>query len=207
MGKLAGQKGPAVGLTLALNPQLLSAIARMKIRKTNERDVERLPAIERSADRAFLSLPALAWVANDGVMPVATHRRLISEGYSIVAVDQDDAPVGFLIAKCQDDEMHILGLAVEQSCQGKGVGTQLLSRAIKDAKQQQRHSITLTTFRDVAWNQGFYERNGFKVLDKGELSAQLKEILLQEIEHGFLAETRCAMQLTLPKPVYLSDDR
>ncbi|WP_435948194.1 GNAT family N-acetyltransferase [Dryocola sp. BD586] len=185
MGKLAGQKEPAV----------------VKIRKTNEKDIERLAAIERSADRAFLSLPTLAWVANDGVMPVETHRRLIAEGFSIVAVDQDDTPVGFLSAECKDGEMHILGLAVEQGCQGQGVGTQLLSRAIEDAKQEHRQAITLTTFRDVAWNQGFYERNGFKVLDKDELSAQLKEILLHEIEHGFLAETRCAMQLSLPKPI------
>ncbi|EMA1851464.1 GNAT family N-acetyltransferase, partial [Cronobacter turicensis] len=67
-----------------------------RIRKTVTADIASLQAIERSADSAFETIPALAWVASDGVQPEDLHHQLCKQGYSAVVVNDDDVPVGFV---------------------------------------------------------------------------------------------------------------
>ncbi|WP_235147522.1 GNAT family N-acetyltransferase [Franconibacter pulveris 601] len=169
----------------------------MLIRKTTPEDVPLLPAVESAADEAFLTLPELAWVARDGGWSEDEHRKRINDGYSIVAVDEQNSPVGFLIAERRGSESHIQGLAVARAIQGRGVGRALLNRAIADAQKEGVTAMTLTTFRNVPWNQPFYERAGFRVLEESELDARLKAVLLAEAAHGFAYDTRCAMRLSL----------
>jgi hypothetical protein len=57
--------------------------------------------------------------------------------------------------------------------------------------------VTLTTFRDLPWNAPFYQRMGFIVLTDDSLDPHLREALQAEIAHGFPAERRCTMGLTL----------
>lgn len=169
----------------------------MRIRKTTLADVPLLPAIESAADEAFLALPELAWVAHDGGWPEEEHRKRVNAGYSVVAVEAQNAPVGFLIAQQQETVRHIQGLAVARAWQGRGVGRALLQRAIADAITEGITALTLTTFRNVPWNQPFYARAGFSTLAETELDTRLKALLAAEAEHGFAYETRCAMRLVL----------
>ena len=58
-------------------------------------------------------------------------------------------------------------------------------------------ALTLTTFRDVAWNAPFYQRLGFAVLPREAISPYLAGHLRDEIERGLPADRRCAMRLGL----------
>lgn len=168
-----------------------------RIRAARPEDAAQLPAIERSAGRAFLALPALAWLADDAVQPVERHLDWIDGGYALVAVDEDDAPVGFLSAERQGDALHLWELAVRHARQGRGLGRALLAQLIATARRRQVATLTLTTFRDVAWNRPFYETLGFVMLPEPDLPAGLRRILAHEAEHGLPRERRCAMQLRL----------
>jgi len=58
-------------------------------------------------------------------------------------------------------------------------------------------AVTLTTFRNLAFNAPFYERFGFAYVEGAALTrdARLQDVLLAEAAHGLPAENRCAMRL------------
>ncbi len=57
--------------------------------------------------------------------------------------------------------------------------------------------MTLTTFRELAWNERFYRKLGFETLEADALDARLLRTLAKEVACGLPAERRCAMRLTL----------
>lgn len=167
------------------------------IRPTRSADASALPAVERSAGRAFLVLPDLAWIASDDVLSVERHAAAIAEGLSWVAVGADDRPVGFLVAGRSETALHIEELSVDRDHQGHGIGRILLARAVEAARLRGATEVTLTTFTDVAWNRPFYEAAGFATCADGDLPERLRMILEREVAHGLPREQRCAMILKL----------
>ncbi|KAJ3499009.1 hypothetical protein NLG97_g668 [Lecanicillium saksenae] len=175
--------------------------AAFTIRKTAASDAEKLLAVERSAGRAFRSIPELAWIADDDPQTVQRHLELIENGVSWVAVPEtgDDAsPVGFLNGQLLDGFLHIWEMSVDHKCQGKGVGKRLMQTAIDHATQRRYRGLTLTTFLDVPWNDGFYKARGFTLVQTKDISPPLTKILNDEARDGLPRERRCAMKLTLP---------
>ena len=53
--------------------------------------------------------------------------------------------------------------------------------------------VTLTTFRDVPWNEAFYASCGFRTLAADELTPALRDILADEAHAGLPPDRRCAM--------------
>ena len=129
-------------------------------------------------------------------MAASTHAELAMAGTSWVAVDADDAPVGFIACEARDDVLHICEFAVNGALHGQGVGRSLLDGAVAFARSRDLAAVTLTTFRDIPWNQGFYARRGFATVAP-EGDEPLAVILREEIQHGLLPERRCAMRLAL----------
>lgn len=168
-----------------------------RIRLACEGDAVALPAIERSAGELFRAIADLAWVADDDDQSVERHRDLIGKGACRVAVDGSDRPVAFLSAEILGDELHIWEFAVRRDRQGRGIGRALLEEAVADARARGLAALTLTTFRDVAWNQPFYARLGFRTLDAADIGERLGNVLRREAEHGLPEARRCAMRLSL----------
>ena len=171
------------------------------IRPTRLTDAATLPEVERSAGRAFLALPDLAWIASGDGLSVERHRAAIGDGLSWVAVGSDDRPVGFLVAGMSDATMHIEEMSVDLDHQGRGIGRALLAHAVEVARLRGASVITLTTFTDVAWNRRFYEAAGFLTCSGADLPDRLRAILEREVAHGLPGRRRCAMVLALsPHP-------
>jgi hypothetical protein len=53
--------------------------------------------------------------------------------------------------------------------------------------------ITLTTFRDVAWNAPFYARLGFAVVDRDDWPPAIAAIVADETTRGLDPATRVVM--------------
>ena len=144
----------------------------------------------------FLTVPGLEWIADDHNMAASTHATLAMAGTSWVAVDRADAPVGFIACEERGDVLHICEFAVGEALHGQGVGRALLAGAVAFARSRDLVAVTLTTFRDVTWNQGFYTRRGFvTVAPIGD--EPLAVILRGESRYGLPPERRCAMRLAL----------
>ncbi|WFP75292.1 GNAT family N-acetyltransferase [Mesorhizobium sp. WSM4906] len=167
------------------------------IRPARAGDAEALPDIEQSAGLAFRAVPDLAWLADGDNVSAGRHRALIAEGACWVAADDQDRPVGFLSAGVEGDALHIWELDVRLDRQGSGIGSALLERAIENARRRGLAAVTLTTFRDVAWNAPFYQKFGFRILDSAAIDERLADLISGEAEHGMPAERRCAMRLDL----------
>ncbi|MEL6876231.1 MAG: GNAT family N-acetyltransferase, partial [Pseudomonadota bacterium] len=57
--------------------------------------------------------------------------------------------------------------------------------------------LTLTTFRDVVFNEQFYHRLGYQTLHADQLSPRLQKVLENEEAEGLPADKRCAMRKRL----------
>ncbi|MDX8503572.1 GNAT family N-acetyltransferase [Mesorhizobium sp. VK4C] len=167
------------------------------IRPARAGDADALPDIEQSAGLAFRAFSELAWLADGDNVSAERHRELIAEGTCWVAADDKNRPVGFLSAGIEGDALHIWELDVRLDRQGSGIGSALLERAIKDARRRGLAAVTLTTFRDVAWNAPFYRKFGFRILEGAEVDDRLSGLLSSEVEHGMPLDRRCAMKLDL----------
>ncbi|KAJ6445083.1 GCN5-related N-acetyltransferase (GNAT) domain-containingprotein [Purpureocillium lavendulum] len=164
------------------------------IRPATAADASLLPAVERSAGQAFTRIPSLAWIASDDPQSEQRHLDLIRRGVSWVAIDNHDAPIGFLNGEVLDGNLHVWEMSVHADHQAKGIGRALMAEARHWAIQRELPAITLTTFRDVPWNERFYKSVGFATLQEAELTAALKGVLDEEIRHGLPGDRRCVMR-------------
>lgn len=114
-----------------------------------------------------------------------------------MAADDGDAPVGFLTAEVVGDHLHVWELSVQRGSQRQGLGRMLMEHATQWARDCGLAALTLTTFRDVAWNGPFYERLGFEALAPPDLGPDLARLLAQEAARGLPSNRRCAMRLDL----------
>ncbi|MEO9634440.1 MAG: GNAT family N-acetyltransferase [Parasphingorhabdus sp.] len=168
----------------------------ISIRLATSQDAALLPDIERSAGKAFLSVPGLEWIASDAVMSARAHQIFIDEDTVWVAT-LDGGCIGFVTTAIYDDALHILELAVADGYQGQGIGRRLMDRAHQHAAEFGFQAVTLTTFRDLAFNEGFYLKLGYQTLEETEIPERLAMILQSEIEKGLPGDRRCAMLLTV----------
>lgn len=167
------------------------------VRVARPQDADLLPEVEHSAGESFRAIPDLAWIADDDVMPAAAHLPHVEAGTAWVAQGAGGAVIGFLTAERIGDELHVWELAVRHDLQGRGIGRRLLEAACAWARGAGLDAVTLTTFRDVAWNEAFYARLGFVTLDGDAVGPRLSATLRREVAHGLPDGRRCAMRLRL----------
>lgn len=180
---------------------MISSTAQLafRIRRTRTTEADKLPEIEKSAAQAFESIPALSWIADEPPMSAEVHRRSIQAGTCWVAVDtgKEDAPVGFLTASVENDDIHIAEMSVASDWQGQGIGSALIQTLKQWSFQNKLSRITLTTFLDIPWNAPFYLREGFVIVPEDALDTRLAALLEAELRHGFSKNSRCVMRFEL----------
>ncbi|KXX63856.1 GNAT family N-acetyltransferase [Marichromatium gracile] len=178
------------------------------MRPTRRDEIETLPGIERSAGELFRTVPELAWIADDRVLPVAAHLEAVRAGTSWVVGDgADPGPWGFLCAEPVGRTLHLSQLAVRLARQRRGGGRVLVQTAIAWARSRHYRALTLTTFRDLGWNAPFYATLGFRILEEAELGPRLRAVLGHEAEYDLPPGSRCAMGLSLiDDPVWCALD-
>ncbi len=162
------------------------------IRFAVKEDASFLPEIERSSGEAFRQIPDLAWIADDDVQSVERHEDLIGQGAAWVAEAEGGTIVGFLNAESLGTSFHIWQMAVHPAHQKQGIGRKLVETAKHWAFSEKLAPITLTTFRNVAWNELFYRTCGFQLIGC-DMPASLQSILDAEVAAGLPRDQRCAM--------------
>lgn len=170
------------------------------VRRALVTDAPALPVIERCAAQLFRGDPSLAWLADSPVPDAEHHQRAIETELVWVAQSAEGALAGFLAAREIADQLHIQELSVSQPFQGRGIGRKLLLAAVSYARGLELAGLTLTTFRDLSWNELFYRGMGFVTLSPAETGPRLTQVLNDEIAHGLPGERRCAMRFSLEPP-------
>jgi ribosomal protein S18 acetylase RimI-like enzyme len=162
------------------------------LRLARTQDAEGMPAIERAAGQLFDGIEGIASLPDRG----ARHRdRLLSyirKGHSLVS-HVGDRMAGFLVTEPFGQELHVWELDVHPDFQRRGIGAGLVRACLIDARNAGFRAVTLTTFRDVAWNAPFYARLGFEEVLALDAHPRLASELALEADEGLPAERRCAM--------------
>lgn len=156
-----------------------------------------LPDIEISAGKAFQSIPGLEWISSDEVWSAAEHLDWMARGRTWVAESDQGPLVGFLIAEVFGDALHIWEISVHSDVQGQGIGRQLIDVAQRHGQETGLSALTLTTFREVQFNEPFYARLGFHTLETDQMPDRLARILDKEVEEGLPRARRCAMKMPI----------
>lgn len=169
----------------------------LSIRPTRPHDAQHLPAIEQSAGELFLTIPELAWIADGDNITSERHLEFIAGGACWVAEINSRSVVAFLAAQRAGAALHIWELSVLLDHQRVGIGRALIQQAVDFARVQGLNAVTLSTFRDVPWNEPMYRRFGFKTLDLADCDERLRNVLENEIAGGLPGARRCAMRLHL----------
>lgn len=162
------------------------------LRLARPQDAEAMPGIERAAAAAFAAEPALASLDLTRTRSEADYARLIRKGHCLV-VHVGEVMAGFLVAEPFRRELHIWEMDVDPAFQRRGIGAGLVRAAQIDARNTGITALTLTTFRDVAWNGPFYERLGFEEVTALDAHLRLAGELANEVDDGLPADRRCAM--------------
>lgn len=162
------------------------------VRLARADELPQLERIEREAGIRFTEIPALADLPDvmtpAGALLVALGRKQVW-----VAV-VDGELVGFAYADLLDDAVHLEELDVLPAWGRRGIGSALVDAVVADARRRGLPAVTLTTFRDVAWNAPYYARLGFRVLAADELGQGLDALLAHEERRGLPRALRVAMR-------------
>ncbi|WP_340645268.1 GNAT family N-acetyltransferase [Phenylobacterium sp.] len=154
----------------------------------------RLPEIELSAVDAFINTSIPPGPLSTAT-PAEGWRDALNHGTLWVVDGEQGTPIGFLGAHREGGGLHILEFDVEAGHQGKGLGRLLLRHVIDWARAEGLFELTLTTFRNIAWNGPFYARMGFAEISDADMPSHLAETLKAERARNL--EERCAMRLIL----------
>jgi GNAT superfamily N-acetyltransferase len=116
------------------------------------------------------------------------------DGRLWIAADDQDHAVGFALVTEIGLFAHLEDMAVLPAHGRQGLGSALLEAVCEWAFSRGFSAVTLSTFRDVAWNAPFYARRGFAVIPPSELPPELLEIVQRERKQGLSTELRVIMQ-------------
>lgn len=159
------------------------------LRLARSADTEAMSAIERAAASVCATETGINFI------PIRTQQdfaRLIRKGHCLTAL-VNEAVAGFFVAEPFRRELHIWEMNVGPAFQRRGIGAGLVRAAQIDAHNTGFKALTLTTFRDLAWNAPFYARLGFEEVTALDAHPRLAGELALEADYGLPADRRCAM--------------
>jgi GNAT superfamily N-acetyltransferase len=153
-----------------------------------------LQLIELASGEQFRSV-GLDFVADHDPTSIESFAGHATAGRSWTALDNADEPIGFVLVAVVDGNAHIEQVSVLPDHQGAGVGRALIDRACAWADESGRPAVTLTTFKDVAWNAPLYLHLGFRMLPETEIGPELRAICDEEAARGLDPATRVCMRI------------
>lgn len=135
----------------------------------------------------------MAAIGDDPPNDIATLRDAQASSRLWVASDRNDVPVGFIYARLVDNALFIQELDVMRAYQRRGIGGRLIDAVCQAARERGDRTVTLSTFADVPWNAPYYERLGFRRIERADLSSALREIEAEEAAFGLDTSKRVFM--------------
>lgn len=162
------------------------------IRLARVEDAEAFHRVEDDAAALLREASALAGIPIPPTASARHHAKTIAKGRSLSATIGDDI-VGFAAAEPMRRDLHLHELSVARAHQRRGIGATLLEALAIDARNSGFRAITLSTFRDIAWNEPFYARHRFVALENLESHPHLAQSIEGAVSLGIPRERRVAM--------------
>ncbi len=165
----------------------------MNIRRSQDKDIELLPDLERRAGAIFREV-GMSDIADGDPTSAEEYREIHLNGLLWVSADAQDQPAGFLAAKILDGCAYIHEISVDPSHQGKKIGRTLIGQFCTWAAESGYPLVTLSTFAAVPWNGPYYAKLGFEEVDGHTLGTEHLAVRKAEISGGLDPKQRIFMQ-------------
>ena len=142
-----------------------------RLRRGRVEDAVACARIEADCALQFADSPQ-AWVAEQTPPPPAEHAEAASlRRLEVVELHGVVAGFAILIPDVESGTLHLAELDVAPRFQRRGLARALVARAMARVAERGLTALTLTTFRNVAWNAPLYLRLGFEELPRPEWTA------------------------------------
>lgn len=174
----------------------IAAPSHIAIRAARPADFRALQEIEVEAGRAFSEI-GMDEVAGHDPFSIDELTSYQVAGHCWVAVDGNDRPVAYIVVDLVAGNAHIEQVSVRPRFGRRGIGRALIEHVARWARERGMRALTLTTFRDVAWNGPHYERCGFRALRADEVTPELAAIRRHEAGLGLDQWPRVCMRREL----------
>ena len=152
-------------------------------------------AVERAAGEPFRAL-GMDTIADDEPPAAEVLRGVVDDGRAWV-VGRGGGVVAYLVADVVDGCGHVEQVSVHPGHAGHRHGAALVEHLGAWSAGRGHPALTLTTFRDVAWNGPYYVRCGFRTLADGEIGPGLRAIRADEAARGLDRWPRVTMRRDL----------
>ncbi len=138
-------------------------------------EIEALIAVDLAAGQLFAPTGLLSPEQIMDHVPRSVLAEAIEAGHVLV-VRQGPQPAGFAMTSAREGSLYLDQIGVDPSHGRKGLGRALIAGVVQRARRDKMRRVTLSTFRDVAWNGPFYRRLGFRELPRGRMTGWMKEL-------------------------------
>lgn len=132
-----------------------------EIRLPSADDLARLQQIEEASDTLFTDLVGPDLFGDD---PSGAARAADPGFLRVVAEEPGGPAIGFVHVLEADGFAHLEQLSVLPEVGRRGHGRALVRAALEETARRGYRRITLRTYRDVPWNEPFYETCGFTAI-------------------------------------------
>ena len=140
-------------------------------------DIPALIAVDRAASKLFVPTGLIRPEALFDHVPAAEFETAIEDKRVFAARDAFARPIGFVLnSQRSKTGLYLDQISVHPDHGQKGIGRQLVMRAIVFAEELKVPHITLSTFRDLPWNGPFYARLGFKEIPRNKYEPYMHDI-------------------------------
>ena len=129
-------------------------------------EIPALIRVDLAASTLFAETGLLPEEALHDHVPQEVFEQAIANDDLLVARDRKGRAVGFALTSQRGGTLYLDQISVNPDHGRKGLGRALISRLASEAKARKLKCITLSTFRDLAWNgPGFREIAATKKAD------------------------------------------
>ncbi|MEF2244623.1 GNAT family N-acetyltransferase [Paenibacillus sp. IITD108] len=92
-------------------------------------------------------------------------QQYLKSGHCLVAEENGEIVGVIVLVKKASAKMEIINVAVAEACQGKGIGKQLIKRAIQEASQLGAKTLEVGTGNSSIYQLLLYQKCGFRITE------------------------------------------
>ena len=169
---------------------------RHEVRLATPGDLDAIPMVEVASGELFrtVGLDAVA----DAPPTAGEVLAAAQEGGRLwVALTESREVIGFALGCYVDGHHHLQQVSVLPAHDRRGIGRSLVEAVCAWAGREGGRCVTLSTFRDVAWNGPYYGKLRFHALAESQLGPDLLATRADEQAQGLDVSKRVIMQRDL----------
>ncbi len=139
-------------------------------------DIPALISVDKAASVLFEPTGLLTADALADHVPAEVLEVEIPTENVFVARNQHDWAIGFALIRPRGNGLYLDQVSVHPDHGQKGLGRALVIRTLAEAENRKLPHVSLSTFRDLAWNGPFYASLSFRELSRDNLEPYMIEI-------------------------------